>query len=81
MRRRTPGFTAAVTAFVAIEIVDSRFRDYRGTPLLDRIADWDWQDGLLPGPAAPVWPMDAFRDRFLDAFSGTAGTASLRQPR
>ena len=37
--------------------------------VLDRIAAWDWQDGLLPGPAAPVWPMDAFRDRFLDAFT------------
>ena len=23
----------------------------------------------LPEPDAPVWPMDAFRDRFLDAFS------------
>lgn len=34
-----------------------------------RIASWHWQDGLLPGPTAPAWPMDAFRDRFLDAFS------------
>ena len=32
------------------------------------LAPWDWQDGLLPGPTAPVWRMDAFRDRFLDAF-------------
>ena len=24
--------------------------------------------GLRPGPQAPVWPMDAFRDRFLAAF-------------
>jgi len=35
----------------------------------ERIATWHWQDGLLPSPTAPVWPMDAFRDRFLDAFS------------
>jgi hypothetical protein len=34
-----------------------------------RIAGWGWQPGLNPGPDAPVWPMDAFRDRFLGAFS------------
>ena len=32
-------------------------------------AQWGWQDGLRPAAAAPVWRMDAFRDRFLDAFS------------
>jgi phosphatidylglycerophosphate synthase len=36
--------------------------------VLDRIADWGWQDGLRPAPDAPVWRMDAFRDRFLTAF-------------
>jgi hypothetical protein len=36
--------------------------------VLDQIADWGWQDGMRPDPAAPVWPMDAFRDRFLTAF-------------
>jgi hypothetical protein len=36
--------------------------------VLDRIADWKWDDGLRPGPRAPVWPMEAFRDRFLTAF-------------
>ena len=34
----------------------------------DQIAGWGWQDGLLPNPQAPVWPMSAFRDRFLTAF-------------
>ncbi len=34
----------------------------------DRIADWGWQDGARPGPGAPVWPMDSFRDRLLTAF-------------
>jgi len=34
-----------------------------------RIADWGWQDGLLPKPDAPVWRMDAFRNRFLTAFA------------
>jgi phosphatidylglycerophosphate synthase len=37
--------------------------------VLDRIDSWRWQEGLLPSPTAPVWRMDAFRDRFLDAFS------------
>jgi hypothetical protein len=37
--------------------------------VLDRIDGWGWQDGLLPDPQAPVWKMDAFRDRFLTAYS------------
>ena len=37
--------------------------------VLDRIASWEWTPGLKPAPGAPVWPMDAFRDRFLAAFS------------
>ena len=37
--------------------------------VLDRIAGWGWQDGMRPSPQAPVWPMNAFRDRFLTAFS------------
>ena len=36
--------------------------------VLNRIAGWGWNDGLRPGPRAPVWPMSAFRDRFLSAF-------------
>lgn len=35
--------------------------------VLDRIDGWGWAPGLEPG--ATVWPMDAFRDRFLAAFS------------
>ncbi|MEO7006009.1 MAG: CDP-alcohol phosphatidyltransferase family protein, partial [Terrimesophilobacter sp.] len=38
--------------------------------VLQQISGWNWQDGLLPSPAAPVWPMSAFRNRFLGAFSG-----------
>jgi phosphatidylglycerophosphate synthase len=34
----------------------------------DRAADWGWQAGLRPNAGAPVWPMDAFRDRFLTAY-------------
>ncbi|MEA2280006.1 MAG: hypothetical protein QOK21_613 [Solirubrobacteraceae bacterium] len=36
--------------------------------VIDRIAGWGWQNGMLPSPRAPVWPMAAFRDRFLTAF-------------
>lgn len=31
--------------------------------------DWGLTPGLRPGPDAPVWPMEAFRDRFVDALS------------
>jgi phosphatidylglycerophosphate synthase len=41
----------------------------RDPAILDRIADWGWQPGLRPHPDAPVWPMDDFRDRFLDAYT------------
>ncbi|WP_410808845.1 sulfatase-like hydrolase/transferase [Micromonospora sp. 067-2] len=40
----------------------------RDPAVLDRAAVWGWQDGLRPGPQAPVWPMDTFRDRFLTTF-------------
>jgi hypothetical protein len=40
--------------------------------VMDRIAGWGWEEGLRPDPRAPVWPMDAFRDRFLAAY-GPAG--------
>ena len=45
--------------------------------VLDRIDAWSWQDGLLPGRTAPVWRMDAFRDRFLDAFTTPSGVRVL----
>jgi hypothetical protein len=48
----------------------------RDQTVLDRVSGWGWQDGLRPGPKAPVWRMDAFRDRFLTAFrSQTTPTA------
>ena len=37
--------------------------------VLNRISSWGWDDGLRPNPKAPVWRMDEFRDRFLQAFS------------
>ena len=46
----------------------------RDPTVLQAISSWGWQDSLVPGPAAPVWRMDAFRDRFLAAY-GPAATA------
>ncbi|HEY8471701.1 MAG TPA: sulfatase-like hydrolase/transferase [Natronosporangium sp.] len=40
----------------------------RDPAVLDRIAGWGWTPSLRPDPAAPVWPMDGFRDRFLTAY-------------
>lgn len=41
--------------------------------VLKRISGWGWQDGLKPGPKAPVWRMDTFRDRFLTAYGPQPG--------
>jgi hypothetical protein len=40
--------------------------------VLKRIGGWGWGPGLKPTPNAPVWPMSAFRDRFLGAFDSRA---------
>ena len=40
--------------------------------VLNRIAPWNWTPGLKPAANAPVWRMDAFRDKFLSAF-GSGG--------
>jgi hypothetical protein len=37
--------------------------------VLDKMASWGWASGLKPDPAAPVLPMESFRDKFLDTFS------------
>lgn len=39
--------------------------------VLDKIADWNWADGLQPKQDTPVWKMDSFRDRFLTAYGST----------
>jgi phosphatidylglycerophosphate synthase len=41
----------------------------RSPSVLKQISPWNWQQGLLPGPGAPLKPMDAFRNQFLNAFS------------
>jgi phosphatidylglycerophosphate synthase len=40
----------------------------RDPKVIDRISSWGWTDGMLPSPTAPVWPMSAFRNEFLNAF-------------
>jgi len=42
----------------------------RDPSVFRQIAPWRWQDGLLPGPSAPLEPMNAFRNQFLGAFNG-----------
>lgn len=44
----------------------------RDPAVLDRIAGWNWQDGLRPDPKSPVWQMSTFRDKFLTAFGPQA---------
>lgn len=46
---------AAVTAVPAIEVVDSRFRDYPNAPLLDRIADCMSNGAFIYGQAQASW--------------------------
>jgi phosphatidylglycerophosphate synthase len=41
----------------------------RDPAVFRQIASWHWQEGLLPGPGAPLKPMDTFRNQFLRAFS------------
>jgi 2-keto-4-pentenoate hydratase len=44
-----------VTAFIGFEIVDSRFRDYKGAPLFDKTADLQSNGGFVVGPNIPDW--------------------------
>jgi hypothetical protein len=44
--------------------------------VLDRVASWGWDEGLRPSPTAPVWPMNAFRDKFFAAFGKEPAPAS-----
>ena len=37
--------------------------------VFDAIASWQWDAGVKPAGDAPVWPMDQFRNRFVEAFS------------
>jgi phosphatidylglycerophosphate synthase len=48
----------------------------RDPSVLRQISSWHWQNGLLPGPGAPLEPMDAFRNQFLGAFSKVSSQAA-----
>lgn len=43
----------------------------KDSKVLDKIAGWNWTDGLKPAHNAPVWKMSAFRDKFLTAYGST----------
>jgi hypothetical protein len=53
----------------------------RDPDVLSRIASWGWQPGMLPNSSAPVWPMDAFRDRFMTAYGPQHAPASASPSR
>jgi 2-keto-4-pentenoate hydratase len=46
---------AAVTAMVAIEVVDTRFRNYDATPSLHRLADFMSSGAFVQGTRQPRW--------------------------
>ena len=51
----------------------------RAPSVLKQMSSWHWQNGLLPDSGAPLEPMDAFRNQFLNTFSTSpAQTASAR---
>jgi hypothetical protein len=51
----------------------------RAPSVLKQMSPWHWQNGLLPNLGAPVEPMDAFRNQFLNTFStAPAKTASAQ---
>ncbi|MGK5685091.1 sulfatase-like hydrolase/transferase [Actinoplanes sp. URMC 104] len=43
--------------------------------VLERIAGWNWTQGLRPAADAPVWRMDEFRDKFFAAYGREDGVA------
>jgi hypothetical protein len=52
----------------------------RDPAVLNRIAAGGWNDGLRPDPQASVWPMSAFRDRFLRAFGPRPQPSGRQHP-
>ncbi|HTU95349.1 MAG TPA: hypothetical protein VMF14_05875 [Solirubrobacteraceae bacterium] len=44
--------------------------------VLKAIGSWGWNAGLQPAPSAPVWPMSAFRNKFLSAFDSHTATTT-----
>ncbi|GAA2490643.1 hypothetical protein GCM10010434_037810 [Winogradskya humida] len=48
--------------------------------VLDKIADWNWTDGIKPATNAPVWQMSDFRDKFLTAYGPNADVSRALSP-
>lgn len=42
-----------------------------------RFEAFDWTPGLIPAPDAPVWGMESFRDRFLEAYEACPAPGAL----
>jgi hypothetical protein len=42
--------------------------------VLKQIGSWGWNPGLKPNANAPVWPMNAFRNKFLAAYDSHTAT-------
>jgi hypothetical protein len=42
--------------------------------VLKQIGSWGWNAGLKPNANAPVWPMNAFRNKFLAAYDSHSAT-------
>ena len=51
----------------------------RASSVLKQMSSWHWQNGLLPDSGAPVEPMDAFRNQFLNTFSTAPAQAASAQ--
>jgi 2-keto-4-pentenoate hydratase len=61
-----------VVAFPAIEIVATRYRDYKGTPLIERVADCMSNGAFVAGESQPAWrTMDLVNIRASLAFGET----------
>lgn len=52
----------------------------RDPAVIRRIRSWHWQPGLRPRRNAPVWRMDAFRGRFLQAYDAPLPDKSTQPP-
>ena len=48
----------------------------RAPSVLKQMSSWHWQTGLLPDLGAPLEPMDAFRNQFLNTFSTAPAQAA-----
>ena len=51
----------------------------RSSSVLSQMSSWHWQNGLLPANGAPLEPMDAFRNQFLNTFSSKAPAATVSE--